>query len=139
MDICYVYSSLVYHESVATALAVTCLRYHFNLTKYYFQIKVKRSIIYWIESTLETSVTQGLGFDLSGLFTHGVWLVRQFLVSLFPAIWIHFLLDWVGIGPYNLGSFPLRACEFNNVLTSGKGYVPTLCPSSPSYPSLRVR
>ena len=46
---------------------------------------------------------------------------------------------WVGLGPDNLGSFSFGDFGLSCVITLGKGYVRTICLSSPSYPSFQVR
>ena len=42
---------------------------------------------------------------------------------------------WIDLRPDNLGSFPSGAFGFNCVITSSKGFVHTILPGSPSYPS----
>ena len=76
--------------------------------------------------------------NFSCLYVRRRWFVGIELVS-GSITWAHFLLDWVGRAPVNLGSFPSHAFEFNYLITLGKCYVRTVFPSPPSNSSFRGR
>ena len=100
-------------------------------------------VIEWVVDFIGASVAQWLGHWLLVLRVR-VSIPRSpitfrylFLGPLRITQSVH--LHRAGLEPINVGSFPTRTFGFNCVITSGKGYVCTSCPSLPSYPSLRGR